>query len=320
VTNILIKGLYRTGSHALVDLLSEYDNVGVLPFEFDHYRSPANIADQLSAKSSRDWPNLIEASLKNNSLKWQVFEKVVPDQVVKMPLACNLLTRIPATSAATKKRYYNITLKKLNQFLKSDITFEEKIDRTKNWISEIGSIYARRKDYLVFDQPILPYTNIEVWPQVFDPFKLIFSIRNPKDQFADLVRSGRLFQPFGAPLQTWAGGLLEIIYGRDRAGALAIFKDAVLRLYEDLSFIRRNIDPENLLIVQFEKLVKDYNYQTAKIEDFIGGIDKHHASPKSQFNPERSIQNIGICEKYLTDTEMKGLADVEAAFRESLRA
>ena len=46
-TNILIVGTSRSGSHALVDLFSEYDNIRIHPYEFDEFRAPGMVADQL---------------------------------------------------------------------------------------------------------------------------------------------------------------------------------------------------------------------------------------------------------------------------------
>lgn len=319
MTNILIKGLYRTGSHALVDLLSEYDNIGVLPFEFDHFRAPANVADQLSEKASQNYPNLIKVSLRNKSFKWQIFEKIVPDQVIKVPIACRLLNRIPAMNDAIKRRRYNISLKSLSQYLNLEIPVTEKVLKTREWIKDVGNIYAEGKDYLVIDQPFLPSTNSEVWPQVFEPFKLIFSLRHPADQFADIIRSGFLFMPFRGPQLTWAGGLLEVIYGRDRAGAFAIFKDAVKRLYEDLSFIRCNVDPANFLIVEFEKLVTDYYPQKARIEAFIGSEKGNHTLPKTRFIPEQSARNVGIHNSFLTPEEINELTEIEFEYRRQIK-
>ena len=319
-TNILIKGFYRTGSHALVDLLSEYDNVGILPFEFNHFRAPANVADQLKESTSQLWPNQINEAIKSRSLRWRLPDAIMPDHVVKIPIFYEILKNIPGMNSFIKKKAYIISLKTLNKFLISDISFEDKIERTKIWLKEIGLIYAKGKDFLVFDQPIFPSTSIEVWPQVFEPFKMIYSIRNPIDQFADIIRSGFLLEPFCAPRITWAGGLFEIIYGRDRAGALAIFRDAVKRLYDDMDYIQQNVNPENILIVEFEKLVSDYQYQVDRIENFIGGLKGHHAFPGTRFIPELSVNNIGIQNSFLTKEEIKGLAGIENAYRKKIVA
>ena len=45
--NILIYGILSSGSSALVDLLLEYNNVNVIPGEFDDFRASGLVADQL---------------------------------------------------------------------------------------------------------------------------------------------------------------------------------------------------------------------------------------------------------------------------------
>lgn len=320
--------MYRTGSHALVDLLSEYDNVGVYPGEFDHFRAPANVADQLCKETSRDFPNLIEQSIKNKSFKYKLSEKVIPDFLIKAEALSRFFKKtIPdkikfkehSVSQLFSKRIpyrisqreYIISLKSLSLYLKSNTSFDEKIEKTRQWINEVANIYACNKDFFVLDQPVFSVKNSNVWIKVFEPYKLIVSIRNPRDQFADIIRSGFLFKPYGAPAMTWGGGLLEMIYGRDRAGALKIFNDAVKRLYEELYCLEENVKAENILFVEFEKLVTDYQNQKNRIENFIGMPKGRHCLPETYFIPKKSCLNINIYDKYLSKEEVGALSNIE---------
>ncbi len=56
-TNILVSGLFYSGSGAAHDLLRQYSTVGVIPGEFDDFRRKGMIADHLSGKIAPDYPS-----------------------------------------------------------------------------------------------------------------------------------------------------------------------------------------------------------------------------------------------------------------------
>ena len=74
-SNILIIGTLASGSSALVDMLREYENINVLPREFDNFRRPGFVSDQLSYNTSIDYPNVIDNEIRFDSKKWKLIYK-----------------------------------------------------------------------------------------------------------------------------------------------------------------------------------------------------------------------------------------------------
>ncbi|HET6556676.1 MAG TPA: hypothetical protein VFG54_05140, partial [Prolixibacteraceae bacterium] len=71
--NILICGILSSGSSALIDLLSEYRNMNIIPREFDDFRATGLVADQLRYQQSIDFPNMIDAVIQSKSKKSLVY-------------------------------------------------------------------------------------------------------------------------------------------------------------------------------------------------------------------------------------------------------
>lgn len=63
--NILITGLFYSGSSAVYDLLKQYNNIGIVPGEFDDFRRKGMIGDHLAGKIAADYPS----NLKNMSIR-----------------------------------------------------------------------------------------------------------------------------------------------------------------------------------------------------------------------------------------------------------
>src|SRR6056297_1279930 len=70
--NIIVCGLYCTGSSAYIDLLREYSSVGCIPGEFDDFRRYGLLGDALSG----DYPlenNIVKKYIKSNFLLYYPF-------------------------------------------------------------------------------------------------------------------------------------------------------------------------------------------------------------------------------------------------------
>ena len=74
-TNILVMGTLASGSSALVDMLKEYENINYLPYEFNDFRRPGFVCDQLSYESSIDYPNVIEKKIQHTNSRWELLYK-----------------------------------------------------------------------------------------------------------------------------------------------------------------------------------------------------------------------------------------------------
>ena len=70
-TNLLVMGTLASGSSALIDMLYEYENINVLRYEFNDFRRPGFVSDQLSSESSISYPNVIDKKIKFTNSRWR---------------------------------------------------------------------------------------------------------------------------------------------------------------------------------------------------------------------------------------------------------
>lgn len=120
--NILVTGLLVTGSSALIGMLKEYDNINIIPGEFDDFRAPGLVADQLRFYKNNEFCSEIErltafrlkAKLLYNALpifNWKEFKIKGVQNRLKFSL-----TRIR----------HLMLLKQINKILCTNITIQDK--------------------------------------------------------------------------------------------------------------------------------------------------------------------------------------------------
>jgi hypothetical protein len=312
-TNILVVGLLSTGSSALVDLLSEYEDIQVIQNEFNDFRAPGLVADQLGNLED----NFLNEIGKLTSLKYRLrlIYSIFP-----------ILRWEISTIKGIKKRFnFNYlrikqlnALKRLNIKLISAISTKEKIDHANQWIQEIGDINNCNKEFVLFDQPLLTAINTEIWKEVFYPFKLIIVFRDPKDQLAEIIKNGKLYDIYGAPNVNSGGVTLEAIYGRSRKAALTIHIEAIKKRYEWIDSLKNELDKNNFLLVNFEGLVNNYEFYKTVIHNFLGNNGQYHVKPKNYFDPKNAFKSIGLQREYLKNDELETLADLEEWYSKTL--
>lgn len=308
--NLLIKGSFSSGSSAVVDLLREYKNINVFDWEFNDFRAPGLVADQLSLDSSRDYPNRIDEITKIKNFGWRLFFNFMPKKFWEKEWGFPVFKFLKSKNKI--KRFNQIHfLKDFNKILKSGISFEEKINHSNEWISRIGNINSINKDYVLFNQPIDTNSDIETWTRVFNPFKLICVYRDPKDQLAELIKRNILFSSFNSPRMTPTGVNILAIYGRDRKGMLKFLIEAFKKRMEDYDRLENLLGPEKILVIDFEGLVNHYNKYKSHIENFLGINESNHILQRKFFNPEVSKNNIGLFSNFLDKDEIKELSGLE---------
>lgn len=315
--NILIFGTLSSGSSALHNLLKEYDNIGYFHNEFDDFRAPGLVADQLCEVSSINFPNEIDKLLRFSnlikrliykSLIWKIVFDCIPRKYWGIDYNIKILDILKIKLIDLYKLYF---LDQLNKSLKSKISFEEKIQISNKWIQNINNIFSLDKDYVLYDQPILTATDIDTWTTVFNSYKLIIVYRDPKDQIADIIKSGKLFATYRTPYMTLAVDNLEAIYGRDKKGAMRFHIDAIKNRLKWIDYLERILDKDRLLLIDFEGFVNNYDDYKSKVEDFIGVTKANHKFKNKFFHPIKSMENIGIYNKYLSKDELKDLSDLD---------
>lgn len=305
--NILVCGLLSSGSSALVDLLREYDNINVIPNEFDDFRAPGLVADQLDSTYGNLSFNNIRKLTKMKS-KLHLLYNILPILNFDISAIKNIGTRYKNAIIRIKQLKL---LEKLNQKFESEPPNTSKFDLANQWIKAIGDIAGPKKQFIVFNQPLHSVIKTDVWKNVFKPFKLICVYRDPLDQMAENIRKGFLQATFGSPFITLPSITLETIYGRSRKSAMQLQINALKKRYEWIEMLLRDMGKDEFLLIDFEGLVNDYpNYKTI-IEKFTGNIQKHHNNPKRYFNPDTTRKSIGIYESYLSESEIEKMHELE---------
>ena len=308
--NILVSGILKSGSSALVDMLREYSCFGIIPGEFDDYRAPGLIADQLSNKNNQRLFNKVDniTGLRNKA-------SIVLDGFIGGLRTGNLRKQIGCTinTLAEVK-----LLQELSVRLSSAESFAHKINYSNRWIKNVGDIYAKNTKYVLFNQALSPAIDIKLWRKVFSPFKLVVVYRDPRDQLADIVKFNYLGNTFGGPKVSMSGVSLETIYGRSRYGAMQCHIDALRKRYDWIYELKKELNSKEFLLVDFEGFVNNYEIYKDSIENFIGIPKTSHAKAKLYFDPEKAKKNVGIYNEYLTCEELDNLSELNEHYQSLL--
>jgi len=314
--NVLICGTLSSGSSALHNLLKEYDNVGHFLDEFDDFRAPGLVADQLSYNSSLSYPNKIDAVTRINSFRkrliyksliWKLFLNIIPKKYFEIDYNVKIVENLKNRIIRLNQVFL---LKQLNKSLESNLPFEEKIQISRNWIQHNNNIFSTNKCFIMYDQPILKTTDIDIWTTVFNPYKLIIVYRDPRDQLADIIKRGQLYPLNGTPYMTLAGINIDSVYGKDRRGAMKFHIDAISNRLKWIEYLECKLNKDRILVCDFEGLVNHHEEYKTKLEDFIGVTKENHKFKNKYFDPVKSKENIGIYKNYLNEDELKYLSDL----------
>ena len=154
------------------------------------------------------------------------------------------------------------------------------INETKNYFNKIFSGYmiSKKIDTLILDQTIPP-TNISGAIRYFDDIKIIIIDRDPRDIYINLSRN-----------KTLIGADLNKIDSADN----------YIKWHKALRNNKQNIiENKNILRLNFEDLVYDYNASIDKIINFFSK-DIIHSRKYSYFDPhsKRARSNVGLWKKY----------------------
>lgn len=318
-TSLMICGVSRSGSQALVDLFREYDNVGVFPGELDDFRAAGLIADQLDEKLKKDWPNLIHQRIRIGGRKSKLAYKFLPKDIMERERLYRWLISFKKVDRKIILLMYAYFLKDLNSLLTTDVKLEVKVEKTRQWIQNISKLYCRNnenKRFILFDQPLTINSNLDIWPKVFDPFKLICMVREPKDQFANLIKDGILYKPYGAPNMNWGGNMLESVYGRTKKDAMRLFIDDIKIKYKRIQQFHKVLGEDNFLMLQFEDLVTNYDRIRLVLENFVGELRGNHKYAFTHFKPDVSARNIGFYDRYLSPDEISSLSELQVIYKD----
>ncbi|HOY32868.1 MAG TPA: sulfotransferase [Bacteroidales bacterium] len=311
--NILVKGTFASGSSAVTDLLKEYDNIAVVPYEFNDFCYPQMVGDCIEDDrllkiptqeytheiirryGPRGWvigDGKIKYALKkrllrakaNESFMMYLLPQNIEDKINSLQTDYNHRQNI---ENLTKR--YNLIDKLFSEIVKNNITRSERIEFANNWIQNIGKIYAinRKQVFVLFDQPIILEGHLDTWPEVFRPFKLIIVYRDPRDQIADLIQWNEIY-------------IKHIPNDRDLLSAIQSTLKYIKREIYGAENVYNVLGIEKVMMISFEKFIKDNDLMTKKIQSFLGLNEINHKKKELFLQPKKSIKNIGIYKRILT--------------------
>lgn len=154
-------------------------------------------------------------------------------------------------------------------------TEEEFLQKTKLYTDKLlKSANLEGKPFIVVDQ-LVPSTNIERHARYFNNLKVFLVDRDPRDIFI----LGKY---------VWKCGIIPT----DVETFIKWFK------YTRKPRKTEDFNPDRVMFIKFEDLVYKYEETTQKIMDFVGLEKSQHVCPKKFFNPSISIKNTKLWEKY----------------------
>lgn len=279
--NILSQGTVCSGQSASIDMLKDYSDAVYIPGELNEFRLPGMIADHCVGRISDNYPSRLYKS--------PLDKKQVIKKILKNYKRCNF-------------NNFNIpNFKRVNAFTRVQKEIhkdpENAVSYAQKYIEELKSIYAEDdENFFLFDNPLVWGQHFEVWPIIFEPFKLLMVYRDPRDQLAGRIRRKRLFKNMVIPTAD--------IFGGDRSGAVNYFLCSLAARFNHAQKIFSALGPEKAVAVSFESLINDSDLR----EQIKAWLGIRGEKIDNQFQPEISQNNIGIYKNYLFEEDLDKLS------------
>ncbi len=315
---IAVTGYYGTGSSAVIDLLSEVEGVscalgnryehtnlncagGIFDLEARLYHENADYYSRDIALN--DFYNEMYKQYRYNFGWYGSYKKLLGEKYMqsvnklidtvsvsgeKNCLAHTTKTRFSLGKAMLqiaakiffKRRYGVLGCKYVHdndpqRFLTA--SHEEFMQAAREFINTYFELCRKGNDDMVYDHLIYPEQSNVVGRFFDDDFRLIVVDRDPRDIYI----SDKYFW------STAKYGCQTMPMPRDIDG----FCDYWLAMHERADLQRGQ---KNILFVQFEDLIYNYDKTVEKIFGFCGIDSERHTRKKQTFDPEKSINNTQV--------------------------
>lgn len=296
-TIISVCGFGYSGSGAVIDLLREYNSIGVLgnvekeatktsndknTGEIDYLRVAGGLFDLelnisisnifLKDQAIHRFISLVEKSvLYRNSPDFQLLTCDFLDEIVDF-----YIPNIPGPA-------YNVHLKEIERtdciYFMKPLTIEQYRQLSSRYLySLFNSLHIEGENILAADQLLSDYSfDIEHYRQYLPNVKLIYVYRDPRDVFA-FARIKKI---------DWIP--------HDNA-------DIFIRWFS-LCVGSLTQSKRDYFTVRYEDLIFDYKDQVKRIEEYIGISSDKHINIKSCFDPSISCKYVGLWRNLDIDKE-----------------
>lgn len=272
-TNILVVGIYWSGSGAVVDYLKGHPQCFTPHGEFTDIKREGRVISAVTASSAARARHFIR-------LMWleTVLGKLLP--AFAQRLAGKEQEKLPL-----KKQWRHIQLKlKALKHCRDHFSNGGNPSDTapwRQWISDMGKVYAPEKQAVVWNQPLWIGSHEQIALDIFKPCKLIVVHRDPEDQFAEVERQGKLGKAKSDPA-----------FSGDRSDPVAFVLDGITRKLESLVSLKNSLPASDILTLPFETFVTDHEAAERRVCEFVGLEKTPDSGP--YFHPEQSCKNVGI--------------------------
>lgn len=309
---ITCTGYYGTGSSAVTDYLSEFDNIyNLTNFEFRFVHDPDGISDleynlienhnrQNSGHAIKRFKRLVDyygnhllvkryEPFFNNQWKKISYEYIdkLTDFKYKGIWQYDFLDKGPLFEFITKlpDRILHRTIwknqpDKFFNPLPNEVTYcgrptkENFLKYTKEYIDDLmNQANVGKLPYLMVDQ-IVPPSNLPRYLKYFSDIKVFIVDRDPRDLF---LLSKYIWKDGIVPKENTELFCKWFAYTHSH------------RQYDTLD--------SRVLLIQFEDLIYKYDETTKKILDWLEIDNSHHKSPFTIFQPNKSIKNTKLWEQ-----------------------
>lgn len=287
--NIITAGGWYVGNTAILDWLDGFENIRYIKGDFNICRQENGIMDILATDIKSEKIKILNSIKKDCLLSFKLIMRTFVGRYTK-----HLFKRVKPKPFNVEFSYYkNLYLfaDKYIDLLTTDTKFDE-YDYCRKWMYGItagtkrGDIVYEKDLSVVFQNPFFYDQTFsghaDVWPKLFEPYKLIFVHRDPLDQFCDIVKNGDHL------LSSWPRfhGDTAQLHPADRF--LVISKKIYIARIEML----KRYPNSEILVFSFEDFLLKHKETTEKIICFIGGCGERDVNNK-RFVLSESLENIG---------------------------
>ncbi len=310
---IAVSGFGWSGSGAVVDLLREFKQVKAVDFEFRLIKDPYGILDLHKALCQNqdllkmdvaisDFKRLCKVLARNNNYFFGVgynystsinkdFLKIADEYIYSLQDYSYMNRSMVFNYHKSKYRYFiDKILVKLSLKLPGELSgiyrnsnedFEQK---TRKFLSALFEGYSSPNEIILLDQ-MIPVNDVKKSLEYFDDIKLIIVDRDPRDIYVDLVNKKSLI------------------------GADLIESNNVDKFISWFLVSRESKEKApNVMRINFEELVMNYESSVSILHDFIGKDLEHHFKG-DYFVEELSKKNIGQWKSYPHQDVMQDIRD-----------
>lgn len=299
--NILVAGIYWSGSGAVVDYLKGHPDCVVPRGEFTDFKRQGRIGSMLEAASGKEARQLARRMWLETALG-------------KLPAAAwkQRKVRTPSELPLKEQVFHNrLKLEYLKQYRAHLAAGGAPSDDSvwNQWLQALGARLAGNHKAVVWNQPIWVGKHEACWPGVFSPYRLVVVHRDPQDQFAEVVRQGKIGKRKSDPA-----------FDDSEQDDIAYVLKGIAAKLEHLKALEQTLPMGHLLTVNFETFVKDHSREAERITRYLG-LENRQGND-APFDPSQSIKNIGIGQEEKIQSMLKPyrpLVDRLYELREQLR-